>query len=239
MSTKQSKNQNRKVRAISFAFGLAVLGFAFDNAAYAADKKGPRIDYFGSSTSVEAPKPAHSKTIAKPPVGSAGATSLESVAIKSPEVITFERMDDIRAKYLPTAAEKVIINRSINKQAERLQQWIEAARSISKEFSTCSKSLKTAKVPDDCDDLAEFRDMTSDWYADVALVFSDMVKPRPSAKTIEQLQAEANSFKQRQAGLKTTQTQLALMEEGLRTKYRVHKNIHTDALAKYILDNPK
>jgi hypothetical protein len=239
MITKQSRNKNRRAGAISFALGLALLSVPGAIAANGSDNKkpAPRIDYFGAVTSVDAPKATQTKPPApKLPAGSPGAESLESVAIKTPDVICFERIDDIRAKYLPTAAEKVIINRPINQQAERLQQWIETARNISKEYLTCSKTLRTAKIPADRDDVVDFRNMTADWYADVACVFSDMIKPRPSAKTIEQLQTEADSFKKRQASLKVTQKTLAQMETDLRQKYRIHKNMNTDYFTKYLLD---
>jgi prefoldin subunit 5 len=239
---KQSKNLASTARAISLALGLSMLSFAGTHAAQAADSKSksaPRIDYFGSSTSIEAPKATKKPPAKELPVGSAGSESLESVAIKTPVVICFERIDDIRAKYVPSEKEKVIITRPINQQAERLQQWVETARSIANEFTTCSKTLRAAKIPADCDDLVDFRNMTADWYADVACVYSDMIKPRPSAKTIEQLQAQADSFKQRQASLKTTQKQLARMEDKLRKQYRVHKDINTDALSQYILGKDK
>lgn len=111
----QSKNLGSTARAISLAIGLSMLSlsglsFAGSSAAQAADSKkksAPRVDYFGASTSLEAPKATKPKAPPKElPVGTAGAESLESVAIKTPVVICFERIDDIRAQYVPSEKRK-------------------------------------------------------------------------------------------------------------------------------------
>jgi hypothetical protein len=234
MATKQSKNQ----RSITIAVALIAALLSFAGAANAADKAKPRVDYFGAVTSTEATKarkPVDSKPSTSP--GAAGAESLNSVAFKTPEVICFERFDDIREQYLPTPKEGVVINRSINKQAERLQEWIEAARNVAKEYKTCAKTIRAVKVPKkaDDDDIVEFRDLTAEWYEDASGIFTAYVTPRRSARTIEELQREVDGLKKRQVDLRNQQQYLAKMEEKVRREHGVHRDINTDALTRYLL----
>jgi len=190
----------------------------------------PRTDYFNVTT--PPPTDASTAPARDPSYGAGGAMSMMSD--RTPVVIWFEKFDDDRACHRPADADKIILARPINQDSERLAQWIAAAGRVAKTYTTFAGMLRKMAIPTGYPGLKEYRDLTADWYSDVAGVFVEMIRPRPPAKTIEQLQESLNEFKNRQNSLVATLTNLQGMDRSLREKYRVHLSIPDDPLQQYV-----
>jgi hypothetical protein len=165
------------------------------------------------------PAPVPAARNAKP-----GNASNPSASAKTVPITTgtqwFNQFDHLAQKYTPSLADKVILQRPLLKQAERVAQWTAAANRVSKNYLTLANSLKAMPVPPNLKDLKEFRDLASDWYRDSADVLQDMVRPREPAKTIEELQDQLKEVKNRSENLATTVTALKEMSQSLRKQYQ-------------------
>jgi hypothetical protein len=131
----------------------------------------------------------------------------------------FEKFDKERADHLPTPEDKVILARPINQQVERLAQWTAAAGRIAKTYTEFAKMLRKMDVPPGYEDLKQFKDLTAEWYEDTAQVFTDYIRPRKPAKTIEDLEDEIHEQKNHENGLVKTKAQIQSMEASIKQKY--------------------
>jgi len=189
-----------------------------------AEDTAARVDYFN----------ANSQSTSAPQAPSSG---FERQVEKTPITIWFDKFDAERIKHLPSPEDKIIIARPINQQAERLQQWTQAASRISKTYTEFAKLLRKMTVPAGYEGLKDYKDLTADWYEDTAQIFSDYIKPRPAARTIEELEDQIKETKSRERGLVKTKNRINEMEATLRSKYRVnamyaHKDQPTDSTQK-------
>jgi hypothetical protein len=146
----------------------------------------------------------------------------------------FDQFDKLTDKYSPTAGDKVILQRPMLRQVERVNEWTAAAARVSKGYMTMSRTLKAMPIPPGMTDLKQFRDLTADWYHDSAGVFDDLIRPRPPAKTIEELQDQLNEIKNRSDNLSTTLVALDEMHDSLCKQYKANSPLHTDAFQKFV-----
>lgn len=146
----------------------------------------------------------------------------------------FESFDDAVASHKPSAADRVIMSRPFNQQAERVQQWIETASTVAKNYRQLSRVLRTMTVPAAMPGVAEYRDLAADWYADAASVYEDLIRPRRPSRTMEELEEAINQIKERASSLSQTNANLKAMDMSLRRTYRVHLAKHEDALQQYV-----
>jgi uncharacterized protein YukE len=163
-----------------------------------------------------------------------GTAPLSMTSAKSPALVWFEKFDALRQKYRASDSDKVILVRPLMQEAERVQQWIETAKKIANNYSTLAKSLKNLPTPAGMNDIKEYRNLTADWYEDAASVYVDLIKPRPAAKTIEELQDSVNVVKKKSESLSSTIADLKSMDLALRRNYKVHLAMQDDSLQKYV-----
>lgn len=148
----------------------------------------------------------------------------------------FEQLDNAVCKYSPSATDKVILSRPINQEVERLQQWIHTASKTAHNYRKLSAIIKSIPVPEGAarQSIKEYRDLLSDWYTDTAGIYDDLVRPRPPAKTIEELQESVNQIKSRSQSLGQSKVSLRNMDDTIRQTYNIHPPRYDDALAQYV-----
>lgn len=195
---------------------------------------GPGTDYFATTTkpSTQGKSPPNKHSVPRPPETLG---SLAMMSRGSPVVTWFETFDDAIHSFRPSQADRVILNRPFNREKERVEQWIKVARKIANNYRACSQTLKGMSFPKDAaEGLKEYRDLTADWYLDVATIYEDLIKPRPAAKTMEELEDALNEIKGRAQSLTKTSSSLKAMDVSLRKQYNVHLARHDDALQQYV-----
>jgi len=163
-----------------------------------------------------------------------GAGALSMMSDRTPIVEWFEKFDQLRAKYRPTPADRVILTRPLMQEEERVKQWSAVANKVAKNYTLLAKSLRDLPTPPALADVKQYRDLTADWYHDAAIIYDDLIRPRQPAKTIEQLEGELNEVKKRSENLAATIATLNAMDQDLRKQYKVHLAIQDDALQQYV-----
>jgi len=202
-------------QAIAYALFIAIASAQAGNAA-------PQGDVFARSTkkgSVSHSSVSHAKATTQ--------------AITTPTQ-WFEAIDEAVVKLRPTAADDAILSRPFNQNPERVEQWSEVAAKVAKNYRHLARTIKNLKVPRGMNDVKEYCVLSADWYDDAALVFEDMIRPRPPANTMEELQAQLTEIQDRANALAKSNTQLADLDKSLRKTYRVHKATYDDPLTQYV-----
>jgi len=146
----------------------------------------------------------------------------------------FEKYDELRDKYHPTDGDKVILTRPLMQEAERVQQWTDTANKISKNYSLLSKAIRNMPLPASASDVKEYRDLMADWYQDAASVYAELIRPRPPARTIEDLQEQLDAIKKRSESLGDNIANLKAMDQSLRQHYQVHPALQDDAIQQFV-----
>lgn len=214
----------------------------------------PTMDYFSHNT--PGMKKAAPRTVAPRPLPETtprmtqekndadarlGAGALAIMSANTPVVRWFESFDNTIAILRPSDTDKIILTRSLtgDQQAERVQEWTRTAGRVSQNWRRLSKTLKTMPVPPNLPGLKDYRDLIAEWYADKAGVYEDLVKPRPAARTIEELNAQLQEIQDRSQSIADTGKNLHGMDENLRKTFRVHLARHEDPLAGYVMNQLK
>lgn len=147
----------------------------------------------------------------------------------------FEAIDKAVVKLRPTAADDVILNRPFNQDPERVEKWCDTAGKVSRNYRQLARTVRTLPLPSGMGgDVKEYRTLISDWYDDAALVFEDMIRPRPPANTMEELESQLNDIKQRGQSLARSNSDLGKLDKSLRKTYKVHRAHYDDALTQYV-----
>ena len=191
-------------------------GLVFAGSAIAGPVQ-PKGDWFNANPGMSTP--------AVPSTGS-GAGKAESVAGG-----WYKAFDNAINSHMPSAADRAIISRPINQDADRLQEWIATASKVAKNYRELSAMLKAMPVPNTLVGVKEFRDLRADWYADAANVYEDILRARKPAKTIEELDTSLNEINERCKRLKSLNTNIVATDRSLRKTFKVHMN---DALWSYV-----
>lgn len=199
----------------SMAAGLILTCLA-GQAAQAA----PRVDSFSRVTA------AH-------PATATSATHIDPAKLSDP-VKWFETMDELVSRRKPTSADRVILSRPFNQEAERVQEWINTAGKVSKNYRELAKLLKQLPVSPGLPGVADYRDLTADWYSDAAAIYEDLIRPRKAARTMEELEEQIQQIKDRAQSLSQANANLKAMDLSLRKTYKVHLARHEDALQQYV-----
>lgn len=187
----------------------------------------PAGDYFGRVTSA----PAKEITIPKSNVFSI--TDSKGSACEA-NVKWFEKLDELVFSHKPSAADRVILSRPFNQEAERVQEWTETADKVAHNYRQLAKALHTLQVPSTICGAKEYKDLTADWYNDAAAIYEDLIRPRRPSKTIEELDETLLKIKQRAQSLSQTNANLKAMDLSLRKTYRIHLARQDDALQQYV-----
>lgn len=165
--------------------------------------------------------------------------ALSMMSADTPELHFFETLDAITFAGYPTSAERFILKKQFDKEAERVQAWINAARSVAKRYRNTAKSLRNTPVPPGRLDIKNYRDMSADWFDEAASVYEDFIKPKAPANTMEELEeqlAQVDAKADSVAGMKTI---VLTTDRNLRKLYRVHAPRETDALQNYVMGVPQ
>lgn len=173
--------------------------------------------------------------IPDPVIGRQGAFAMGSN--RTPVVSWFESFDDMKYTLKVSSDDLVVLKRPFNQQVERVQEWIRTAAKVSKNYRLLSDKLRGMQVPAKSPGLQRYRDLSADWYQDVALVYEDLIRPRPRAKTIEELNSMLTEIDERANSLKETRKDLMAMDRDLRQQFKVHLDKHEDALQQYVRQN--
>lgn len=134
----------------------------------------------------------------------------------------FEAYDVAVATARPTDKETYIMSRPINQELERVQQFTDVVAALVKRYHLLVKQLKSMPVQPSWTDIRDLRDATADFYGDEADVYEDMIKPRPAARTIEELDASLNDLQSRAEALKRNGQSLLDMDTKIRQTFGVH-----------------
>lgn len=207
---------------------IAIIGIFISGSAVQAAPGG--IDFFGTNTQTRSSASAQPSSQRQ----TVGAGALSMTSEQGPALAWFEKFDALQQKYRPSDADKVILVRPLMQEAERVRQWIETANKVAKNYQILSKSLKILPTPAGMNDIKEYRNLTAEWYEDAASVYVDLTKPRPPAKTIEELQESLNAVKKKSESLSSTIANLREMDLSLRRNYKVHLAMQDDALQQYV-----
>lgn len=146
----------------------------------------------------------------------------------------FEKFDKLREQYHPTEKDRVILTRPLMQNPQRVQQWTNTASKIVKNYSSLSKSIRSLPVPAGMSDIKEYRDLMADWYQDSASVYNDMIRPRPPAKTVEDLQEEIDAVKRRAEGLTNNMASLKAMDREVREAHKLPPSMIDDTVQQFI-----
>ena len=145
----------------------------------------------------------------------------------------FDAFDEYVAVYKPTPIDELKMNEPFNQQVERVTSFCNTVAKIARNYRLLSKKLEALPVPVQVPDASEYRDQIVSWYRDSALVYEDMIRPRPPARTKEELNRMIEDLNERSAGLKKMSQTLAQMDSDLRLRYHVQPPQYDDALRKY------
>jgi len=160
--------------------------------------------------------------------------SLAMMSQRTPIVTWFESLDRTRYTLNASDSDRTLLARPFEKQAERVDEWTQTAHKVVKNYRLLSLSIRQMDIPDNAPGLKDYRDLASGWYADVALLYEDMTRPRKPAKTIEELDGQVHEIEVRSSQLAAQKKNLSQMDVALRTTYSVHMPKETDALFQYV-----
>lgn len=223
---------------MSVALAAAILS---TNAPAGATQPGSEVreDRFDRSTPAQAPTRApinghvSSVRINPPPVRN----------IPHPEVTPdstpqewFTALDVYVGFFRPTDKDKYVINTPFNDEVEKVTAFCKTVTGVARNYRALAKSLKSMPISNNLPDpqkVREYRDLLANWYNDSAIVYEDMVRPRPPAKTKEELQGMIQSIKDRSESLKSNLELLQKMDSDIRLTCHVDPPRYDDVLRKY------
>lgn len=122
---------------------------------------------------------------------------------------------------------------SFNQEVERVTQYCNLVAKIARNYRILAQKLKSLPVPTAAPETREYRDHMVDWYRDSALVYEDMVRPRPPARTKEELDSMIKDVTNRSENLKAQFETLAKTDTEIRRRYSVQPPKQDDALRQY------
>jgi hypothetical protein len=159
----------------------------------------------------------------------------------------FATMDAQVITHIATAPEKYVLVRDFGDppQLERVIEWTNTAARVAKKYRSLSKILRSMPVPSSISpeqgssaNVDFFRQSLANWYDDSASVLEEYIKPRPPAKTQEELDDQLRHLRQRSENVKLTYTHLAEMDSNLRQHLHVPTARYDDAVMKYVTNKP-
>ena len=146
----------------------------------------------------------------------------------------FESMDDLVSKRKPSDADRVILSRSFKQEAERVQEWINVATRVAKDYRALAGEIKALPVASNLAKFKEYRDLKADWYNDTATIYEDLIRPRQASKTMEELEEQIARINDRAKSQSQTFANISAMDLTLRRTYKVHLARQTDSLQQYV-----
>jgi hypothetical protein len=159
---------------------------------------------------------------------------------KSPTEIWFDQFDRAIVEHLPTPDEKMKLSRTFGDppQLERVVVWTNTAASVAKRYRDLAQNLKSmplaASLTSDpmSSMLITYKQSLADWYDDSASLLEDYIKPRPPARTREELEEQLGKMTERSQQLKDSMQHLVEMDSKIRDHFHVHSR--DDALWAFV-----
>lgn len=212
---------------------LSLLVGGAGSAAFAAP-----VDEKFSAAPTRLPSHTTPKKVAPPPVQPAnpvaapGAMSMMSTS--SPELTFFETLDSVCFKGFPTEPERFVLQRQFDQEAEKVAEWIKTAKVVSRRYRNTAITLRNLQIPNDREDLQQYRDMRSQWFDAAAQVYEQMYKPKAPAQTMEELEGQLRKVDQDADSVANQKKTILAMDRKLRRLYRIHEPRETDRLQEYV-----
>jgi hypothetical protein len=160
--------------------------------------------------------------------------SLAMMSRMTPIVVWFEAFDKTEFTMKASDSDRTHLARPFEKKAERVEEWAQTANKISKNYRLLASTIRQMDIPENAPGLKDYRDLSAGWYADVALLYEDMIRPRRPAKTIEELDGQVHEIEVRSDQLAAQKKNLSQMDISLRKTYSVHMPKETDAIFQYV-----
>ena len=229
-----------ETRAMKTTAAMSLIASVIFSAPALADSGKPKMDYFINNS------PANNNPLNKAPLATPKQNTADKIgqgafgmmSDRTPAVNWFEAFDTSVNILGPSAADAVVLTMPLNQELERVQHWTATANKVSKNYKLLAHNLKNMTIPPDAPLLAEFRDLEADWYLDRAGVYDDLTRPRPPAKTMEELEDGLKHIEDRAKSTAETAKRLHDMDMTLRKTYHVHLSRQTDALSQYVMGTP-
>jgi len=222
------------------AMVLAILASSICNVAYAAD---PHGDVFIRNTGAAAPT-------VRPPSASALTTPSQKYDFhygSSPIQKWFAQLDEQVYLHRATPDEKLILGRNFGSppQLERVIEWTNTAARLAKKFRSLAKTLRSMSPPGSSGSdsgapsaVSAYKQALADYYDDSASVLEEYIKPRPAARTQEELEDQLKRVGERSETVKITSTHLTEMDSSLRSQFRVPTADFDNKLMTYVKKKP-
>lgn len=148
----------------------------------------------------------------------------------------FNALDTYVGFYRPSDKDKYVINTPFNDEVEKVTAFCKTVAGVAHKYRALAKNLKAMPISTNLPDqqkVKEYRDLLANWYDDSAVVYEDMIRPRPAAKTREELQGMINSIRDRSESLKSNLELLQKMDSDIRLSCHVDPPKYDDMIRKY------
>ncbi len=218
-----------------FASSLALAAIIFSAispASAASPPEAPREDFFGRNTP-SAPMRGQASTIhvnIPPPAPNSPHPRVSNTSSPEEWMNAFDEYVDF---YMPKRSDSIIINKPFNQESERVMQFCNTIAKVGRNYKILAQKLRSLPAAAEMPESKALRDMTVDWYLDSALVCEDMVRPRPPARTKEELNSMIQDLKDRSENLKLNSEKLAETDTEIRRHYHLQPPKRDDALYTY------
>lgn len=148
----------------------------------------------------------------------------------------FTAMDAYVGAYRPTKKQRYNMREDFGQEVEKVTLFCKTVSEVAHRYRLLAQKLKSLPIPDTLPDPAEvkeYRDLLANWYNSSAAVYEDMIRPRPPARTKEELQRMIQELKDRSEGLKENLALLQEMDSNIRLKCHVDPPKYDDAIGDY------
>ncbi len=205
----------------------------------ATQPNAPREDVFGRNTGpapapTRAPISGHVSSVRiNPPATDSNAPHPQVTANSTPEQ-WFDAFDQYFAYYKPTEEDRFVMNQPFNQEVEKVTAFCKTVTKVAKNYRALAQKLKAMPIPKAMPEAQKYRNLRVNWYNDAALLYEDMVRPRPPARTKEELNRMIQEIKDTSEGLKANHDEvLQKMDSEIRMHYHVNPPKYDDPIFKY------
>ncbi|MBX9686339.1 MAG: hypothetical protein K2X27_06525 [Candidatus Obscuribacterales bacterium] len=232
-----------RTRAGILATGMtiAVMILSAMPPAGAASPDAPREDVFGRNTGPapsagnRAPISGHLSSVNITTAPAPSNVPNPPVSSQSTPSQWFTAFDTYVGFFTPSGEDKMLMNQPFNQELERVTAFCKTSAKVARNYRLLARKLRSLPMPAEIKDpkLTSLRRLTADWYDDSALLLEDMVKPRPPARTKEELASMIKDLQERSESLKKNSEYLQEMDGEIRRKFNVPPPQYDDALRQY------
>ena len=191
----------------------------------------PREDVFHTNTR---PTPPHRSS---PPSLTPNPASYPEPTISIQRGTTpqqwFDSLDILVAFYRPNRDQQMTISMGFDNEVEHVTVYCNTLAAVAKNYRKLVRRMKSMPIPDTIPEARSLRDNSVTWYSNAALLYEDMSRPRPAARTKEELQSMLTDISDRSLSLKESFGRLEMLDKDMRLHYSVTPPKYDDALNEY------